>query len=59
MQDPIPDWPAVRFFTPRNRARDADELGAHRIGRQADLGVAVSAEIDELDILKAVTTKKD
>jgi hypothetical protein len=47
---PIPEWPAVRFFAPRNGARDADKLGAHLIGRQADLRVAVSCQIDELEV---------
>ncbi len=50
VQDAIPDWPAVRFFAPRNGARDADELGAHLIGRQSDLRITVSAEIDELEV---------
>ena len=42
--------PPVRFFAARNRARDADKLGAHLIGRQADLRVAVSSQIDELEV---------
>jgi hypothetical protein len=38
VQGPIPEWIAVRFFAPRNRARDADKLGPHLIGRQAFSG---------------------
>ncbi len=50
MHGPIPEWPAVRFFAPRNGARDADELGAHLGGGQADLCIAVSSQIDELEV---------
>jgi hypothetical protein len=28
---PIPEWAAVGFFAPPDGARDADELGVHRI----------------------------
>src|SRR4051812_18529101 len=46
----LPEWAAVRFFAPRNGARDADKLGAHRIGGQSDLRIAVSSKIDELEV---------
>jgi hypothetical protein len=50
VQGPVPEWPAVRFFVPRNRAGDADKLGAHLIGRQSDLRITVSPQIDELEV---------
>ena len=50
VQCPIPDGPPVRTFAARNGARDADKLGAHLIGRQSDLRMTVSAQIDELEV---------
>ena len=50
MRDPVPDGPAVRFFAPRNGARDTDKLGPHRIGRQSDLRITMSSKIDELEV---------
>src|SRR5262245_7479277 len=50
VQDAIADWPAVRSFATRNGTRDADKLGAHLIGRQSDLRITVSAQIDELEV---------
>src|SRR5580765_3097159 len=47
VQYPIPDGAAVRSVAARNGTRDADELGAHLLGRQLDLRVAVSSKIDE------------
>src|SRR5262249_29159190 len=47
---PIPDGPAVRSFAARNGARDADKLRAHLLGRQLDLRITVSSEIDELEV---------
>ena len=52
--DPIAEGPAVRAFAARNRARDADELGAHLIGRQSDLRIAVSSQIDELEVRREI-----
>ena len=50
MHGPVPEWAAVGFFDAGDGAWDADELGAHLFCGQADLGVAVSAEIDELEV---------
>src|SRR5204862_413703 len=48
--DAIPDWSAVGSFAARNGARDADELGAHLFGRQSDLRITVSSEIEKLEV---------
>src|SRR6185436_12916599 len=50
VQDSIPDRPAVRSVAARNGARDADELGAHLLGRQSDLRIAVSSQIEEREV---------
>ena len=55
---PIPEWPAVGFFATSNRARDADELGAHFVDRQSDLCITVAAEIDELEVRSEIRVGK-
>jgi hypothetical protein len=59
VQYPIPDGPPVRTFAARNGARDADKLGAHLIGRQSDLRITVSSEIDELEVRSQIRLDSD
>src|SRR6185436_11780450 len=47
VHDSIAEGSSVGRFAARDGARDADELGAHLIGRQSDLGIAVSSQIKE------------
>src|SRR5438477_3843091 len=58
MRDAVVDRAAVWFFATRNGARDADELSAHLIGRQSDLCVAVSAQIDELEVRSQIRVRE-
>src|SRR6185503_20531131 len=54
VQYPIPDRPAVRSVAASNGAWDADELGAHLIGRQPDLRIAVSSQIEEREVRRDI-----
>src|SRR5678816_1904225 len=47
---PIPHGPSVRSFAARNRAWDADKLGAHLSGRQLDLRITMPSKVHELEV---------
>ncbi|MGZ3183509.1 MAG: cytochrome b/b6 domain-containing protein [Telluria sp.] len=46
----VPERAAVRPLAARDRTGNAHELGAHLLGRQADLRVTVPAHVDEFQV---------
>src|SRR6185503_10179452 len=58
VQYPIPDWPTVRSLAARNGARNANELGAHLIGRQSDLRITMSSKIYELEVRSQIRVRQ-
>ena len=50
MGDTIAERTAIRLWAARDRPRNAHELGPHFIGAEPDRCIAVTAEIDELEM---------
>src|SRR3954453_8473785 len=48
--DTVTERAAIGLSAARNRAGDADELGSHLIAAEPNLRVAVTTEIDELEV---------